>query len=88
MKLTYAQQGLGRTPFPHFTRGFLYLHMATLKIRFRVTGSDSPLTFKSGVDLLRPNQAPWTIASTRSPIVADMVSRDGLSFDAVEKRVA
>ncbi|KZP27439.1 hypothetical protein FIBSPDRAFT_818645, partial [Athelia psychrophila] len=53
--------------FPKNSSGFLYLSSTTDKpqsaweIRFRVTGSNAPRSFKSGADLLRPNHKPWHI---------------------------
>ncbi|KAF7975775.1 hypothetical protein HWV62_8585 [Athelia sp. TMB] len=69
IKYTWSRNGhLPRSlPFPENARGFLYLHapldelIATWQIRFRITDSDSPGSFNSGVDLLWPDGTPWFI---------------------------
>ncbi|KAF7971155.1 hypothetical protein HWV62_21972 [Athelia sp. TMB] len=54
-------------PFPDAAHGFLYFHApaedpkAAWQIRFRVTDSDSPESFRSGSDLRYPNGTTWFI---------------------------
>ncbi|KZP27519.1 hypothetical protein FIBSPDRAFT_999385 [Athelia psychrophila] len=58
------------------------------KIRFRITDNDSPESFKSGSDLLYPNQTPWFISLAalkpdRKAYLAlrELLARDGLDIE-------
>lgn len=69
--LGYKRRQLGSnskcTPFPENSSGFLYLSspadkpQSAWQIRFRVTDSSAPQSFKSGADLLCPDHKPWHI---------------------------
>ncbi|KAF7977238.1 hypothetical protein HWV62_4343 [Athelia sp. TMB] len=81
-----------RRPFPQSTRGFFYFHAPsdqpeiTWQVRFRVTETSSPASFKSGSDLLYPNLTPWCIRlstiDSQNPL-RELLLRDGLIAEAV-----
>ncbi|KZP27523.1 hypothetical protein FIBSPDRAFT_1040078 [Athelia psychrophila] len=87
----HVEKGL-RVLFPAGCRGFLYLSNAdeaqsSWQIRFRVTDSDSPESFESGTDLLRPDQKPWSVTlkslgETKSVVLQELLLKDGLISDA------
>ncbi|KZP27441.1 hypothetical protein FIBSPDRAFT_315985 [Athelia psychrophila] len=95
-ELGYMQLNLNKEliPFPENSSGFLYLSaladkpQSAWEIRFRVTHSNAPQSFKSGVDLIRPDQKPWHIPlrSLGSKVHAalwELLLRDGLVDDAL-----
>ncbi|KZP17726.1 hypothetical protein FIBSPDRAFT_21735 [Athelia psychrophila] len=94
-EITYYSQNGNRVRFPDDARGFLYLHSpaeepkAKWEIRFCITNSDNncPSSFKSGLDLLFPNQTPWAISlsstKARSHPLRELLIREGLDIDAL-----
>ncbi|KZP33911.1 hypothetical protein FIBSPDRAFT_208412 [Athelia psychrophila] len=82
--------------FPDDARGFLHLHApaaeptAMWEIRFRVTDSDCPSSFKAGSDLVYPNGTTWAIAlgslhpRNREYLpLRDLLIREGVDVDAL-----
>lgn len=67
--------------FPLSTRGFLYYHDPHPlpgflgHLRFRVTPTNDPSTFKQGHDLLLPSREPWQypLLSKRNPGITDIL---------------
>ncbi|KZP11225.1 hypothetical protein FIBSPDRAFT_937619 [Athelia psychrophila] len=94
-EITYYSQNRNRVRFPDDARGFLYLHSpaeepkAKWEIRFCITNTDNncPSSFKSGLDLLFPNQTPWAISlsstKARSHPLRELLIREGLDIDAL-----
>ncbi|KAG5724705.1 hypothetical protein E4T56_gene3648 [Termitomyces sp. T112] len=71
-QMVYSLTG-GRQRFPEGTQGFLYcyhdprLPSRTGEIRFRVTETSDPASFKNGFDLLRlDGELPWSIPLLQS----------------------
>lgn len=86
-QISYSQKD-GFIPFPPSTHGFFYYHRDPLlppvagEVRFRITRSQDPASFRTGHDLLRPSRRPWSIpllsltalrgpAALREQLVAD-----------------
>ncbi|KZP33730.1 hypothetical protein FIBSPDRAFT_1035743 [Athelia psychrophila] len=95
-RITYTEKNRLLVPFPDNARGFLYLHSPTAgskamwEIRFRVTDSNCPSTFKAGSDLVYPNKTTWAISlgslRARRPEYAplrNLLIREGLDVDAL-----
>ncbi|KAH0585792.1 hypothetical protein H2248_007084 [Termitomyces sp. 'cryptogamus'] len=79
------QYGFKRTRIPENTQGFLYYYRdprfpsGTGEIRFRVTKSPDPASFKDGFDLLRPDGKPWSISiALAQPLFREVAYQDGL----------
>ncbi|KZP33899.1 hypothetical protein FIBSPDRAFT_990221 [Athelia psychrophila] len=86
------------TPFPENSSGFLYLSSTADKaqsaweVRFRVTDSNSPPSFKSGADLLRPDHKPWHIpvrllGSKKYAALWELLLQGGLVDDALPSKL-
>lgn len=93
-RIVYTDEGRRYVPFPENARGFLYLHSpaevpkALWEIRFRVTDTNCPSTFNSGLDLLFPNQTPWAISFSAMHArnkkylpLRQLLTREGLDVD-------
>ncbi|KZP22827.1 hypothetical protein FIBSPDRAFT_930975 [Athelia psychrophila] len=97
--LSYFRRRLDRQrqqciPFPENSSGFLYLSspadvpQSAWQIRFRVTDSNSLQSFKSGADLLRPDQKPWhilarSLGSKDHAALWELLLQDGLVDDTL-----
>ncbi|KZP33917.1 hypothetical protein FIBSPDRAFT_943017 [Athelia psychrophila] len=94
--VTYTRVGMCTVPFPDDARGFLYLHSpaaepkAMWEIRFRITDSNCPSSFKSGSDLAYPNETTWAISLGSLHLhnpeylsLRDLLIRGGLDVDAL-----
>lgn len=80
------------TPFPYPTRGFLYMLLPEnesqpkWQIRFRITSSDSPESFASGTDLLRPTRKLWSVQKLGQKTLSslrELLGQDGMMSDAL-----
>jgi len=93
-----------RHRFPPGTQGFLYYHHSSSisptagSVRFRITESQDPATFRSGTDLLLPTELPWQIPllaiaqprrrkapSMYEPVRRSLLADQLISHDALEK---
>ena len=88
-----------RHPFPPDTNAFLYYFLPPEKpriagdseLRLRVKSSDDPAFFKSGSDLLQPNDQPWmcplSILPKHYPPLYEKLKEEGFVPDDLDRKL-